>query len=211
MTEVRNAWALDDIEITGWDEPHRRLIIDDEWAEPRGSIEACRPSGAIGVTLYKHDWIERKVRDTSWGGKLLAIRLQRRRYRCTECGGTVLPMHPGIHDTRNMTSALFEKIRRDALGPYRFNMLAHQVGSSETPIRAIFRERTRDLGERPYPVPLVLGIDEVHVPRNRHPHAVVADIREGTAVKMPQATRKRALYPYLPLPVSVRPGGWALQ
>jgi hypothetical protein len=102
-----------------------------------------------------------------------------------------------------MTSALVEKIGRDALGPCRFNMLAHQVGSSEIPIRAIFREHTRDLDERPYPVPLVLGIGEVHVPGNRRPHAVIADIGEGKAVEMPQATRKRALYPYLSLPVSV--------
>jgi transposase len=197
MTEVRNVTTLDGIKITGWDETPQRLIIDAEWTEPRGSIEACRQCGAIGATLHKHDWIERKVRDTPWGGKPLAIRLQRRRYRCTECGGTVLSAHPAIHDTRNMTSALVEKVRRDALGPYRFNMLAHQVGSSETPIRAIFRDHTRDLDERPYPVPLVLGIDEVHVPGNRRPHAVIADIWEGKAVEMLRTTRKRALYQYL--------------
>jgi transposase len=91
MTEVRNAWALDGIKITDWDETPRRLIIDAEWTEPRGSIEACRRCGTIGAILHRHEWIERKVRDTPLGGKPLAIRLQRRRYRCTECGGLSSP------------------------------------------------------------------------------------------------------------------------
>lgn len=96
MTEVRNAWALDGIKITDWDETPRRLIIDAEWTESRGSIEACRQCGAIGATLHKHDWIERKVRDTPWGGKPLAIRLQRRRYRCPSCWGSTKSTFRGI-------------------------------------------------------------------------------------------------------------------
>jgi transposase len=102
ITKVRNAWALDGIKITGWDETPRRLIIDAEWTEPRGSIEACWQCGTIGATLHKHDRVEHKVRDTPWGGTPLPICLQRRRYRCTEWGGTVLSAHPGIHDTRNI-------------------------------------------------------------------------------------------------------------
>lgn len=197
MEEPRNVTTLDEIKITGWDETDERLIIDAEWVDPRTNIEACPHCGSTTATLRKNDWVQRKVRDTPWGGKPVAIRLNRRRYKCAECGGTILSQHPSVHETRNMTIALFEKIRRDSLGPYRFNMLAHQVGASETPIREVFQDYVQELNQRLQAPPLVLGIDEVHLPGSRRPHAVIADIWTGKVTEILETTRKRQVWKYL--------------
>lgn len=79
MEKHRNVTTLEDINITGWDETEKRLIIDAEWGWDRSKIDACPECGSIEATFEKNDWIQRKARDTPWGGKPVAIRLDRRR------------------------------------------------------------------------------------------------------------------------------------
>ncbi len=199
MAKQRNITTLEGIEVTGWDENEERLILQAEWAKERDAMDACPKCGSKTSTLRKHSWDRKeggKVRDTPWSGIPVLIRLKQRRYRCSNCGNTTVFQHPGVHDSRQMTEALVEKIKRDSLGPYRFYMLAHQAGSSVTPIREIFKEHVRELDRRAKPIPLALGIDGVNVPDTEGPHAVIADLWEGKVIELLETDRKPELLEY---------------
>lgn len=201
VEKQRNVTTLEGIEITGWNENEERLIVEAKWAKERDTIDACPKCGSETSTLRKHDWDQQeggKIRDTPWSGIPVLIRLKQRRYRCSnsDCKKTTVFQHPGVHDKREMTEALVEKIERDSLGPYRFYMLAHQVGSSKTPIREIFERRVEELDRKAKPIPKALGVDGVYIPATGETHAVIADLDEGRVVEMLETDKKPELLKY---------------
>lgn len=204
VAKQRNVTTLEGIEITGWDKNEERLIVEAKWARDRDTIDACPKCGSETSTLRINDWDQEdggKIRDTPWSGIPVLIRLKQRRYKCSKCEKTTVFQHPGVHDKREMTEALVEKIERDALGPYRFYMLAHQVGSSETPIREIFERRVEELDRKMEPIPRALGIDGIYIPSTGETHAVIADLYEGKVIDMLETDKKSKLLEYFESPV----------
>lgn len=198
MDIQRNITTLPGLRLTDATQEDDHLVLQAKWAKSRDTIEACPKCDRETATLQKHDFTEsRMVRDTPWGGNPLVIYLKERRYKCSECKKTSVFRHPDVSDDRKMTEPLVEKIQRDALGPYRFNQLAYQVGCSATPVHELFEERVRELDSLPRVVPRVAGIDEVHVSGISDTCFVIGDLQGGRVIEILEGNKKDDLIQYL--------------
>ena len=204
MDIERNISTLSRLRVTDATQDEEYLALHAKWAKARDTIEACSECGSETATQWKHDFTEpRMVGDTPWGGNPLVIRLEERRYKCSNCKKTNVFRHPDVSEDRKMTKTLVEKIQRDALGPYRFNQLAYQVGCSTTPVHELFKERARELDSRPRLGPSVIGIDEIHVPGAPNAYFVIGGLIEGRVIEILEGNKKDDLIEYLSNPGGV--------
>jgi transposase len=118
--------------------------------------------------------------DTPMHGKRAAIKINRQRYKCLDCGRTFQQQLPDMDVKRHMTRRLLDYIQRRSL-ERTFTEVAQDVGLDEKTVRNIFTDFIRELNARYQPVtPSWLGIDELFLVRK--PRCILTNIREKTVV-----------------------------
>lgn len=128
--------------------------------------------------LYKHTSRKQLIMDLPIRLKRVGLQLNRRRYKCRECGTTLWERLISIDEKRSMTKRLIRSIEEQSLSK-TFVDVAESVGVDEKTVRNIFKDYVA-LKEREYQfeTPKWLGIDEIHI--IRRPRLVLTNIERRT-------------------------------
>jgi hypothetical protein len=101
--------------------------------------------------------------DTPMHGKRVELSFERKRFRCTACGKTLLDSLPSMDGKRQMTSRLVAYIEQRCIQS-TFAEVSREVGVDDKTIRHVFDDYTaRTQQTVVYEVPRVLGIDELKI------------------------------------------------
>lgn len=152
LLQLRHLRALEVV-----DHADHYLIRVDGQGEP----SQCPQCNAIG--MYRHGVQTQRYMDVPMHGKRVMLEIERRRYRCRQCGKTLLSSLPEMDGKRLATSRLVHYIERNALSK-TFAELAREVGVDEKTIRHVFDDYVDRLkAEVRFETPRILGIDELKI------------------------------------------------
>ena len=128
--------------------------------------------------LYKHTSRKQLIMDLPIRLKRVGLQLNRRRYKCRECGTTFWERLISIDEKRSMTKRLIRSIEEQSLSK-TFVDVAESVGVDEKTVRNIFKDYVA-LKEREYQfeTPKWLGIDEIHIIKK--PRLVLTNVERRT-------------------------------
>ncbi|MBN6189411.1 ISL3 family transposase [Aneurinibacillus sp. BA2021] len=128
--------------------------------------------------LYKHDSRKQLIMDLPIRLKRVGLQLNRRRYKCRECGSTFWERLISIDEKRSMTKRLVEAVEQASMSK-TFVEVAENVGVDEKTVRNIFKDYVA-IKEREYQfeTPKWLGIDEIHIIRK--PRLVLTNVERRT-------------------------------
>lgn len=177
--------GLDGVEpIASLDDDAGGLIVDVALEEDR--VAACHCGS---TNLYRHGRRTMLFRDLPLQRRPTRLRITRQRYRCRECGATLLADVPGLDSLRDMTVRFREQIAKDAISR-TFSDAAELNGLKESMVRRVFKEHARGrLAHYTFDLPRVLGMDEKHI--SGRPRFVVGDV-EGRRLLDIQPSRQQA-------------------
>ena len=105
-------------------------------AEISNAPTVCMACGS--VRLIGHERNEQVIRDIPTHGKRVAIYVDTRRWRCQDCGKTVMESLPAANARREMTERLCKWIGQQSMNR-TFASVAEDTGLDEKTIRNIFR------------------------------------------------------------------------
>ena len=144
--------------------------------EAVGPPERCPECGFD--KLYKHSSRNQLIMDLPIRLKRVGLQLNRRRYKCRECGSTFWERLISVDEKRSMTKRLLKSIQEQSMSK-TFVEVAESVGVDEKTIRNVFKDYVA-LKEREYQfeTPKWLGIDEIHI--IRRPRLVLTNIERRT-------------------------------
>lgn len=128
-----------------------------------GGVEptACPHCGS--EALHRHGTKLQSFMDTPMRGKRVELSLERKRFRCTACGKTLLDSLPSMDSKRQMTSRLVSYIEQRCIQS-TFAEVSREVGVDDKTIRHVFDDYTSRTRESVIDeVPRVLGIDELKI------------------------------------------------
>lgn len=147
--------------------------------------------------LYSHGSRVQFFHDLPIHGKRLALKVHRKRFKCTECGGTFEEPLEDMHPDHNMTKRLVDYIGTESYCK-TFARIAEETGVTEKTVRNIFADRVADLRkENPVETPEILGIDEIHI---NTPRCVFTNIKEKTIIEMLPKRKKADVVKFLLTP-----------
>ena len=184
------------LDLPGWNLIERvsegkDLVLRAEFTTPP---EACPHCGCV-ANLHRHGALTQDFLDTPMHGKRCTLRVERKRYRCRECGKTFMESLAGLDDRHRMTGRLSEYIRDQAL-ERTFTSLAVELGVDEKTIRNVFNAYAEELRARfQVQTPVQLGLDEIHVIGK--PRAILTNIAERTIVDLLPNRDKKTILAYL--------------
>ena len=140
--------------------------------EAVGPPERCPECGFD--KLYKYSSRNQLIMDLPIRLKRVGLQLNRRRYKCRECGSTFWERLISVDEKRSMTKRLLKSIQEQSMSK-TFVEVAESVGVDEKTIRNVFKDYVA-LKEREYQfeTPKWLGIDEIHI--IRRPRLVLTNI-----------------------------------
>jgi transposase len=153
---LRNWNVLDETEPRTFDEPK---VFTAECSE---APEACKHCGVIG-RLYRHGPLTVEYKDAPAFGHRVVIKAIVQRYRCRECGKTMMQPLPGIDSRRSMTERLIRYIEEQSI---------YQTAASLERILGVDEKTIREIGDayliramkaHVVEAPLVLGVDELTI------------------------------------------------
>ncbi|WP_197513424.1 ISL3 family transposase [Acidihalobacter aeolianus] len=114
-------------------------------------------------SLYRHGTQPQTYMDTPIHGKRVALDIQRRRFRCKNCGKTLFEPLPDIDDKRLATTRLVKYVETHCLRK-TFAELSREVGIDDKTVRHIFDDYVARLKQDVvFETPEVLGIDELKI------------------------------------------------
>jgi transposase len=120
--------------------------------------------------------------DLSMHGKRVGIHVERQRYRCSNCGHTMLQPLPHMDEKHQMTKRLLKHIGEASLRR-TFVSIAEECGLDEKTVRNVFREHAAELDETTiFATPKWLGIDELTL--MRHPRCIMTNLEERTIIAL---------------------------
>lgn len=128
--------------------------------------------------LYKHSSRKQLIMDLPIRLKRVGLQLNRRRYKCRECGSTFWERLISVDEKRSMTKRLVESIEEQSMSK-TFVEVAESVGVDEKTVRNVFKDYV-SFKEREYQfeTPKWLGIDEIHIIRK--PRLVLTNVERRT-------------------------------
>ncbi|MEG9372794.1 ISL3 family transposase [Bacillus cereus] len=128
--------------------------------------------------LYRHDSRKQLIMDLPIRLKRVGLQLNRRRYKCRECGSTFWERLTSIDEKRSMTKRLLKSIEEQSMSK-TFVDVAESVGVDEKTIRNVFKDYVA-IKEQEYQfeTPKWLGIDEIHIIRK--PRLVLTNVERKT-------------------------------
>lgn len=161
-------------------------------AEGRLAPTAC-PDCRSG-RLYGHGTNEQTYRDTPIHGKTVQITVNRRRYRCQNCGKTLFDPMPDLDGKRLATSRLIAYVRANCFRE-PFAVVARRVSMDEKTVRQIFGDYIEELESTiRFVTPRFLGIDEIKIIGDYR--AMITNIEHQTLFDMRESRRKPDLLAY---------------
>lgn len=136
------------------------------------------PHCGVVANLYRHGTRKQLVLDLPIRLKRVGLQIQRKRYKCRECGSTFWEPLDSVDDKRKMTKRLVEAIERQSLDK-TFVDVAESVGVDEKTVRNVFRDYVqRKEQEYKFETPKWLGIDEIHIIRK--PRLILTNVEKRT-------------------------------
>ncbi len=87
--------------------------------------------------MYKHSLRKQLIMDLPIRLKRVGLQVNRRRYKCRECGSTFWERLISIDEKRNMTKRLVDSIEEQSMSK-TFVEVAESVGVDEKPVRNVF-------------------------------------------------------------------------
>ncbi len=128
--------------------------------------------------LYKHSSRKQLIMDLPIHLKRVGLQVNRRRYKCRECGSTFWERLISIDEKRSMTKRLLESIEEQSMSK-TFVEVAENVGVDEKTVRNIFKNYValKEL-EYQFETPKWLGIDEIHIIKK--PRLVLTNVERRT-------------------------------
>lgn len=171
-----NILNLPDYKVVRVKETDHDYHISAEVSNPPKTCMACGSMRMAG-----HGRNEQVIRDLPSHGKRVAIYINNRRWRCQDCGKTVMEILPAVNSKREMTERLVQWIGRCSL-KRTFASLAEEAGLDEKTIRNIFRDHVNELEATVrFETPQWMGIDEIHLIK---PRGVITNIENNTVVEL---------------------------
>lgn len=120
--------------------------------------------------------------DLPMHGKRVGIQVERQRYRCTNCGRTMLQSLPDMDEKRQMTQRLIHHIGEASLRR-TFVSIADECGLDEKTVRNVFHEYAANLDATTiFATPAWLGIDELTL--MRQPRCIMTNLQEHTIIAL---------------------------
>ena len=171
-----NILNLPDYKVVRVEETDHECRIAAEVSNPPKKCTVCSSKRMAG-----HGSNEQVIRDLPLHGKRVAICIDNRRWRCQDCGKTVMEALPAVNDKRGMTERLVQWIGKCSL-KRTFASLAEESGLDEKTIRNIFRDYVNELeATARFETPKWMGIDEIHLIK---PRGVITNIENNTVVEL---------------------------
>jgi transposase len=128
-----------------------------------GAVEPTACPACASPALHRHGTKQQSFMDTPMHGKRVELSFERRRYRCTACGKTMLESLPSMDAKRQMTSRLLAYIEQRCVQS-TFAEVSREVGVDDKTIRHVFDDYTARTKEALiFETPRVLGIDELKI------------------------------------------------
>ena len=125
--------GLQGLNITNIEENEKSIII---YAEMERKEHTCISCGTATNTV--HDYREQEIKDIPAFGKLVTIKLRKRRYRCKHCGKRFFEANSFIPKYHRMTNRLsvfvIDKLRDER----SFTSVAREVNLSVSTVIRIF-------------------------------------------------------------------------
>ncbi len=155
-------------------------------AEGRMVPKAC-PDCRSG-RLYGHGTNGQTYRDTPIHGKTVQITVNRRRYRCQNCGKTLFDPIPDLDAKRLATSRLIAYVRANCFQE-PFAVVARRVAMDEKTVRQIFGDYVEELESTiRFVTPRILGIGEIKIIGDYR--AMITNIEHHTLFDMRESRKK---------------------
>ncbi len=149
-------------------------------AEYTRQPDCCVRCGVTPPRLNRHGVEDQGFIDTPIHGKAVAIKVQRKRFKCVDCGKTFQEPLPDMDEKRHMTRRLLAYIRKRSL-ERTFTEVSKDVGVDERTVRNIFVDYVKELNAGYAPLtPEWLGIDELYLIRK--PRCVLTNVAKRTLV-----------------------------
>lgn len=155
----------------------------------------CEQCESATSTLKRHDARNHWYFDFPIRGKRTKLCIKHRRFKCSDCGSVFFERMAGIDPKRVMTKRLVDWIGPEAL-KIPFNIMAHNIGCTDSTIRNIFLEYTEQKAkELSFTTPRVLGIDEICLGKKKGDkyRCVITDIERKTLVDFLQDRDKKTV------------------
>ena len=148
----------------------------------------CPRCGVVWPKIHVHGRKEQLYNDLPIHGKQVALRVQRKRFKCQECEDTFMQTLPDMDDTHRATERLVKWVQTESMR-HTFAYVARLSGFDERTVRRIFEDEVK---RKEYLVgfatPEWLGIDEVHLLRSAR--LVLGNLRTFTVIDMREGNRK---------------------
>ena len=184
------------IEIQGWNDLGDEHHIEATWGKPEEEINPCPECGTDDPDFISAGAPDRKMYDEPLR-KPVYIELERQRYECKNCEGTILPSHPDVYRGRKMTVRLVRYIWKNYLRGAPFSTIAEKAGPAESTVHDVFHERAETMDD-----PLtsssatVLSIDEIYLRGHGH-LAVLVDPQSKEVIEVLRGTDLKSITPLL--------------
>lgn len=132
--------------------------------------------------LYSHGSRRQVYIDTPSHGKMVAITLDRQRWRCRGCGAIIQQPLPDMSDDHQMTKRLVEQVEKIAL-LRTFADVARETGVDEKTVRRVTAAYIKRLeAAHKFQTPRWLGLDEVFIIKKAR--GVVANVKDRCMVDL---------------------------
>ncbi len=141
----------------------------------------CPKCQNLFAEFYSHGSRTQFFHDAPFHGKRVALKIDRKRFKCRECNGTFEEPLAVMHPDHNMTKRLAEFITKECYRD-KFTDVARRSGVTEKTVRNVFREHVDTLRTKyRFETPEVLGIDEINI---RQMRCVITNLSEKSIIDM---------------------------
>lgn len=175
---------LDELVSLGMEEKDGILYVDADVVDVIAPTCDCG-----GSDVVKHGRRTVHFRDHPIQRQETYLRINRQRYRCRNCGSTLLQKLADIDDKRRMTTRFRDRIAKDGIA-HKFTVGGDINGVKESLARRVFKEHAKArLENYTFELPRVLGIDEKYL--GKIPRCVIGDVENRLLLDIIE-TRKMA-------------------
>jgi len=145
--------------------------------------------------LYRFGMRNLAICDVPIDGKRVHVQMERQRYRCTNCGHTMMQVLPDVDHRRHMTNRLITYIQEACLRR-TFVAVAAECGLDEKSVRTVFREYVQQIDATSLiETPVWLGISDVIL--LRRPRCIFMNLEQHRIIGVLQDRSEASVAHYL--------------